>query len=611
MCGIIGYTGKLAAAPVLIEGLKRLEYRGYDSAGLAVVADEHMYQVKSVGKVAQLEAVAGQQPELKKLAGCGIAHTRWATHGAPSTLNAHPHLDESGRFAVVHNGIIENYQELRKHLESKGVHFRSQTDSEVIPHLIAGAYEGDLLSAVAAALKQLDGTYGIAVVSSLEPGGVVTARKGSPIVIGLGEGENLVASDIAALLPYTRQVIYLNDGDIAAITADKVDLRNIQNVPVEREVAKIDWDAGQAEKGNYPHFMLKEIFEQPETIENAIRGRIDHEMGTAILNGMNLSPRELALINRIVIAGCGSSMHAGMLGEYYFEDIAGISTSVEQAAEFRYRNPIIEPNTLVIPISQSGETADTIAAVREATAKGAVVTALCNVVGSTIARESGRGVYLHAGPEISVASTKAFSSQVVVLLLFALLLGRNRRLSRSEGNELADQIEQIPELIRSVLLQAPEIKKIAERYADKEDFFYIGRGCLYPTALEGALKLKEISYIHAEGYHAAELKHGPISLLDERHPVLALANDIPGKDKIIGNIQECRARKAPVVAVITRGDSAVRSMTQDVIEVPPCSRFIAPLPTTVALQLFAYYVAVARGCEVDQPRNLAKSVTVE
>ena len=611
MCGIIGYTGPKAVAPILIDGLKRLEYRGYDSAGLAVISDEHLYEVKAVGKVRNLEALASEQPELADRSGCGIAHTRWATHGEPSPVNAHPHTDESGRFAIVHNGIIENYQELRAHLQNKGCVFRSGTDSEVIAHLIAEGYEGDLISATAAALEQVTGTYGLAVVSTLHPGEIVVARKGSPIVIGVGEKENLVASDIAALLPYTRQVIYLNDGDIALLTPDKIDLRNIKNVPVEREIAKIDWDAGQAEKGNYPHFMLKEIFEQPETIENAIRGRIDHEMGTAVLNGMNLTPHDLALVNRIVIAGCGSSMHAGLVGEYFFEDIAGISTSVEQAAEFRYRNPIIEPNTLVIPISQSGETADTIAAVREAKAKGGLVTALCNVVGSTIAREAGRGIYLHAGPEISVASTKAFSSQVVVLLLFALLLGRNRRLSRSEGEELATEIETIPDLIRDVLGRAPEIKRIAERYAKFEDFFYIGRGCLYPTALEGALKLKEISYIHAEGYHAAELKHGPISLLDERHPVLALANDIPGKDKIVGNIQECRARKSPVVALVTKGDDSVRKMTDDVIEIPQCSRFVAPLPTAVALQLFAYYIAVARGCEVDQPRNLAKSVTVE
>ena len=611
MCGIIGYTGARAVPPILLDGLKRLEYRGYDSSGMALAGAGMMAELKEVGKVARLEAALQAESGLREFTGCGIAHTRWATHGVPSTVNAHPHCDGKREFAIVHNGIVENHHELRSHLEKKGYRFRSQTDSEVIVHLIADAYNGDLLAATSAALRQVSGTYGLAVVSVHHPGLIVAARKGSPLVIGLGSGENLIASDIAALLTHTRQVIYLNDGDIAAISPESVDLRDISNVPVEREVANIDWDAAAAEKGNYPHFMLKEIFEQPETIENAIRGRINYEMGTAILNGLGFSPCELAQISRIVIAACGSSMHAGMVAEYYFEDIAGISTSVEQAAEFRYRNPIIEPNTLVIPISQSGETADTIAAVREAVGKGAYISALCNVVGSTIAREAGRGVYLHAGPEISVASTKAFSSQVAVLLLMALLLGRNRRLSRSEGCELVREIEQTPELIRSVLAQAEEIRAIAKRYAGFDDFFYIGRGCLYPTALEGALKLKEISYVHAEGYHAAELKHGPISLLDERHPVLALANDIPGRDKILGNIQECRARRAPVVAVATVGDREVENLTDDVIFIPHCSRFIAPLPTTVALQLFAYYIAVERGCEIDQPRNLAKSVTVE
>ena len=611
MCGIIGYTGARAVPPILLDGLKRLEYRGYDSSGMALAGAGMMAELKEVGKVARLEAALQAESGLREFTGCGIAHTRWATHGVPSTVNAHPHCDGKREFAIVHNGIVENHHELRSHLEKKGYRFRSQTDSEVIVHLIADAYNGDLLAATAAALRQVSGTYGLAVVSVHHPGLIVAARKGSPLVIGLGSGENLIASDIAALLTHTRQVIYLNDGDIAAISPESVDLRDISNVPVEREVANIDWDAAAAEKGNYPHFMLKEIFEQPETIENAIRGRINYEMGTAILNGLGFSPCELAQISRIVIAACGSSMHAGMVAEYYFEDIAGISTSVEQAAEFRYRNPIIEPNTLVIPISQSGETADTIAAVREAVGKGAYISALCNVVGSTIAREAGRGVYLHAGPEISVASTKAFSSQVAVLLLMALLLGRNRRLSRSEGCELVREIEQTPELIRSVLAQAEEIRAIAKRYAGFDDFFYIGRGCLYPTALEGALKLKEISYVHAEGYHAAELKHGPISLLDERHPVLALANDIPGRDKILGNIQECRARRAPVVAVATAGDREVENLTDDVIFIPHCSRFIAPLPTTVALQLFAYYIAVERGCEIDQPRNRAKSVTVE
>lgn len=610
MCGIIGFTGSVPARDILLDGLKRLEYRGYDSAGMALLRPDGLLSVRAVGKVRNLAEKAAAAPGAETPC-CGIAHTRWATHGAPLERNTHPHLDSSGRFAIVHNGIIENYQALRRRLSDKGYEFKSDTDSEVLVHLIVEAYKGDLLAAVAAALKQVSGTYGLAVMTSLEPGRIVVARRGSPLVIGLGEKENYIASDVAALIAHTRQVIYLNDGDIASVTAEKVELRNIDNVPVEREVAGIDWDAAQAEKGNYPHFMLKEIFEQPEALSNTIRGRIDFEMGSAILNGMNLSPRDLAAIPRIVIAGCGTSMHAGMVGEYYFEDIAGIPTSVEQAAEFRYRNPIIEPNTLVIPISQSGETADTLAAVREAAAKGALVAAICNVVGSTIARESGRGVYLHAGPEIGVASTKAFTCQVTVLLMLALLLGRNRRLSRTEGLALANEIAKVPELVRSVLDKAELIRDIARRFAEYDNFFYIGRGCLHPAALEGALKLKEISYVHAEGYHAAELKHGPISLLDERHPVLALANDIPGKDKIIGNIQECIARHASVLAVVSEGEKEVRELGCDIIEVPRCSRFIAPIPTAVALQLFAYYIAAERGCEIDQPRNLAKSVTVE
>ena len=611
MCGIVGFTGSEPAAGILLDGLKRLEYRGYDSSGMALNRPEGLVCLRAVGKVCKLAEKVSAAPEELRKSCCGIAHTRWATHGAPLERNAHPHLDQSRRFAIVHNGIIENYQSLRKRLTEKGCEFSSDTDSEVLAHLIAETYRGDLLAAVAAALKQVSGTYGLAVTTSLEPGRIVVARRGSPLVIGLGDGENYVASDVAALIAHTRQVIYLTDGEVASVTPEHVEIRDLDNLPVEREATGIDWDVSQAEKGEYPHFMLKEIFEQPDALANTIRGRLDFEMGTSILNGMNLSPRDLAAIPRIVIAGCGTSMHAGMVGEYYFEDIAGIPTRVEQAAEFRYRNPIIEPNTMVIPISQSGETADTLAAVREAAAKGALVTAICNVVGSTIARESGRGVYLHAGPEIGVASTKAFSCQVAVLLMMALLLGRNRRLSRTEGLALAEEIAKLPELVRQVLDRADSIRDIARHFAQYDNFFYIGRGCLHPTALEGALKLKEISYVHAEGYHAAELKHGPISLLDERHPVLALANDIPGKDKIIGNIQECIARRAPVLAVVNPGDTGVRDLGCDVIEVPRSSRFIAPIPTAVALQLFAYYVAAERGCEIDQPRNLAKSVTVE
>ena len=613
MCGIVGYIGKRNVLHTLLDGLKRLEYRGYDSAGVALMGDESITTVKACGKVNNLqkkiqETLTAEEERKYK---AGIAHTRWATHGLPTEENAHPHIDNSNRFAVVHNGIIENYNVLKEQLIKKGHIFFSETDTEVLVHLIAECYEKDLVQAVAAALKQVEGTFGIAVISLNAPDQIIVARRGSPIVIGVGDKETLIASDISALVAYTTNVIYLDDDDIAVVSAEDIDLRNIDNVPVSREVAKIDWDVSLAEKNGYDHYMLKEIFEQPEAISNAIRGRIDNTQGTGILAGLRFEPREMAEISRVIIAACGTSMHAGMVGEYFFEDLANIPAEVEQAAEFRYRNPIIEPKSLVIAISQSGETADTLAAVREAKQKGALISGICNVVGSTIARETERGVYLHAGPEIGVASTKAFTCQVAVLLIMALKLGRSRRLSRSYGISLAEEIQQIPELVKQVLATSEAIKAVAVKYAKADNFFFIGRGYLYPVALEGALKLKEISYIHAEGYHAAELKHGPIALLEESVPVIALANDIDGKDKIIGNMQECRARKSPVIAVGTEGDDSITPHADDVIWLPASSKFTTPIPTAIALQLFAYYIAEARGCEIDQPRNLAKSVTVE
>jgi glucosamine--fructose-6-phosphate aminotransferase (isomerizing) len=616
MCGIVGYAGKGKRSLVrtLIDGLKRLEYRGYDSAGIALLEQPCIKIIKATGKVSKaLEAkiIAEMGVDLTTAAAVGIAHTRWATHGAPTEPNAHPHCDDSGNFAIVHNGIIENYASLRSHLQDKGHKFVSETDSEVLAHLIAECYEGDLLTAVAAALKRVKGTYGLAAITEFEPETIIVSRLGSPLVIGIGENETFIASDIAAIAAYTRSVIYLDDRDVAKITASEVQIRNLDNIPVEREIANIDWSPEAAEKSGYDHFMLKEICEQPDAVANAIRGRLDRDNVTAVFSGLNMTAKELAQISRIVIAACGTSMHAGMVGRYFFEQLAGIPVEVEQAAEFRYRNPIIEANSLVIPISQSGETADTLAAVREAATKGATIVSICNVVGSTIAREAGRGIYLHAGPEIGVASTKAFTCQVSVLLMLALLLGRNRRLSRDEGLKIIDDVSQIPELIRQVLARKEEIEIIAKKYARAEDFFFIGRGCLYPVALEGALKLKEISYIHAEGYHAAELKHGPIALLEAKVPVLALANDIPGKDKILGNIQECHARHSPVIITATEGDDEVRDVAEDIIWLPRCSQFTAPLPTVVALQLLSYYIARERGCEIDQPRNLAKSVTVE
>jgi glucosamine--fructose-6-phosphate aminotransferase (isomerizing) len=613
MCGIVGYVGKADAPSVLINGLRRLEYRGYDSAGVAVVDDERLIVTKSAGKVATLNDRARTTWPAERFAraAAGIAHTRWATHGPPTEINAHPHLDQSGDIALVHNGIIENYRSLRARLEGKGHYFYSETDSEVLAHLIGDCDNGSLFQAVCDALHQVEGTFGIAVLSSREPGQIITARRGSPIVIGVGDGETIVASDACAILAHTQRVIYLDDNDVAIVTADSVEIRDLNNIPVTREIAELALDAAAAEKGGYEHFMLKEIHEQPEALSNAIRGRLDLDVGSSVLAGMGTSPRELADLSRVVLIGCGTSMHAGLVGEYAFEDLADVHAEVQQAAEFRYRNPILGCRDLVVAVSQSGETADTLAAVREAKQKGAFVVSLCNVVGSTIARETGRGVYLHAGPEISVASTKAFTCQVAVLLMMALKLGRGRRYSREDGIRLAREIEFIPQLVARVIAKNHHIARIAEDYAMNEHAFFIGRGPMYPVALEGALKLKEISYIHAEGYHAAELKHGPIALLQKGTPVIALACDIQGKDKTLGNIEECRARGARILGIVTEGDEQAIDCMDDFISIPKCHALVATIPAAVALQLFAYHVARIRGCEIDQPRNLAKSVTVE
>ncbi len=613
MCGIVGYIGKAGATTVLINGLRRLEYRGYDSAGVAIIDDDRIVISKSPGKVTRLndKTHADWDPTVFQRAIAGIAHTRWATHGPPTEVNAHPHLDQSGDVALVHNGIIENYRALRARLEGLGHHFYSETDTEVLAHLIGECNKGDLFQAVCDALHQVSGTFGIAVLSANEPDRIITARRGSPIVIGVGDGETIIASDSSAIVAHTQRVIYLDDNDIAIVTADSVEIRDLNNVPVTREIAELNLDAAAAEKGGYDHFMLKEIHEQPDTLSNTIRGRLDFDLGSSVLAGMGTSPRELAELNRVVLLGCGTSLHAGLVGEYAFEDLADIHAEVQQAAEFRYRNPILGSRDLVVAISQSGETADTLAAVREANQKGAFVMSLCNVVGSTIARETGRGVYLHAGPEISVASTKAFTSQVAVLIMMALKLGRGRRYSREDGIKLGREIESIPTLVARVLIQDEHIAKIATTYSNNEHAFFIGRGPMYPVALEGALKLKEISYIHAEGYHAAELKHGPIALLENGTPIIALAVDIPGKDKTLGNIEECRARGARILGIVTEGDHETAECMDDFITIPSCHPLVATIPAVVALQLFAYHVARIRGCEIDQPRNLAKSVTVE
>jgi len=614
MCGIVGYTGGADVGAILVSGLRRLEYRGYDSAGIALHAadDTELTVVKTSGKVADLEACMRVELDPAKSFGrMGIGHTRWATHGAPTQANAHPHWSQSKTIAVVHNGIIENYSDLKAHLIQKGVTFNSETDSEVIAHLIEQCYQGDLRAAVASTVNRLTGTYGIAVISTKHPGMIVAARKGSPIVVGLQDDETIIASDVSAIVSRTKQVIFLDDGDIVTATAGHVEITSTACSPVSRESTLIDWDVGEIEKGGFEHFMLKEIHEQPVSIANGLRGRLLDTDGTVRLGGLRMTPVDIAHISRIILAACGTSYYAGMVGKYYFEDFAGIPADIQQAAEFRYRNPIIEPGTCMVAISQSGETADTLAAVREALMKGAMVLGICNVVGSTIAREAGRGAYLHAGPEIGVASTKAFTSQLTVLALMAIVFGRTRRLSAAVGREMVRELARLPEIAVRVLEREAEIKVIAAKYAGATDAFFIGRGYMFPAALEGALKLKEISYMHAEGYHAAELKHGPIALLDATVPVIVPVPDLPDKEKTIGNMQECRARKAPVIAIATEGDSDIDAHCDDVIRIPRCHEFLSPIPVVIAEQLLAYHIAKARGCEIDQPRNLAKSVTVE
>ncbi len=614
MCGIVGYTGQADVGSILVSGLRRLEYRGYDSAGVALFApeDAELTFVKTAGKIVDLAASMQEElPATKHFSGMGVGHTRWATHGAPTQANAHPHWSQNREIAVVHNGIIENYAEIKAHLVAKGYTFNSDTDSEVIAHLVEQCYQGDLRAAVTTALDRLTGTYGIAVISVKHPGMIVAARKGSPIVVGLQDDETIIASDVSAIVSRTKQVIFLDDGDIVTATGGDVEITTMSSTPVTREATLIDWDTDEIEKGGFEHFMLKEIHEQPAALATGLRGRLDEADGTVRLGGLRLTPQDMAKIPRIILAACGTSYYAGMVGKYYFEDFAGIPADIQQAAEFRYRNPIIEPDSCMIAISQSGETADTLAAVREGLLKGATVLGICNVVGSTIARETGRGVYLHAGPEIGVASTKAFTAQVTVMAEMAIMFGRTRRLSAAAGRDMVRELARVPELAAAVLEREAEIKAIAEKYAHADDAFFIGRGYMFPAALEGALKLKEISYMHAEGYHAAELKHGPIALLEAKVPVIVPVPDLPDKEKTIGNMQECRARQSPVIAIATEGDTDIDAHCDDIIRIPRCHEFVAPIPVVIAEQLFAYYVAKARGCEIDQPRNLAKSVTVE
>jgi glutamine---fructose-6-phosphate transaminase (isomerizing) len=624
MCGIVGYVGRQSAAPLLIEGLRRLEYRGYDSAGLAILREAELQILKKKGKIDDgLNQLLQSNPANGST---GIGHTRWATHGPPSDENSHPHLDRSGRIALVHNGVIENYDRLKTRLLTAGHTFTSSTDTEVLAHLVGDHYrrlkiEADagsgvascelLTRAVTEALKEVIGTYGIAVVSADCPGVIVGARRGSPLLLGVGEDEHFLASDASAIVAHTQQAVYLNDYDVVTITSDRFNVINLGSDTAVRQITQIEFSKEAAERGTFPHYMLKEIFEQPGTVENAMRGRLDFEEATAKFGGLNMTTAELRGVDRIVIIACGTSWHAGLVGEYLFEDLAQIPVEVEYASEFRYRNAPLDKNTLVLAITQSGETADTLAGVREAKRRGHKVLAICNVVGSTIAREADGGIYLHAGPEIGVASTKAFTSQVSVLALLALHMGRIRMLSSSRGSQMLRALQNVPAQIEAILRQSGPICELARKYAGAQNMFYLGRLINFPVALEGALKLKEISYLHAQAYPAAEMKHGPIALIDEQTPSVVLAPSGPMYEKILSNLQVVKARKGPIVAIATEGNSDIAQIAEDVIYVPDILEPLFPLLSIIPLQLLAYHIAVARGCDVDKPRNLAKSVTVE
>jgi glucosamine--fructose-6-phosphate aminotransferase (isomerizing) len=618
MCGIVGYIGTNEATPLLVEGLKRLEYRGYDSAGVAVQNGDGVEVRKTAGKIARLEELLTENPARGSV---GIAHTRWATHGAPTTTNAHPHIDHSGRIALVHNGIIENADALRRELREIGYEFHTDTDTEVLAHLIAMLFEGNLEQAVAATLTQVEGTYGLAVLSALDPGKIVVARHGAPLLLGLaenGEKAMFVASDVAAVLGHTRKVVYLDDGELAVLRNDGYELMDLGSLDpsrpprfLEKEISHVTWDLDRIERSGFPHFMLKEIFEQPDTIRNAMRGRVLEEEGTARLGGLHGIFDRLNSAQRIIFTACGTSWHAAQVGEYLLEEYARIPVEVEYASEFRYRNPVIPANTVVVAISQSGETADTLAALREAKKRGATTMGIVNVVGSTIARQTDGGVYTHTGPEIGVASTKAFTGQLTVLSLFALMMARRRGMSILQGREIVAALRDLPEKVEQLLSAQELVGQIAAEYADHPNFLYLGRGPHFPVALEGALKLKEISYIHAEGYPAAEMKHGPIALIDEEMPVVVLAPNDPVYSKVVSNVEEVKARGGKVIAVVSEGDRVLSEKVDHVITVPSTIEMLQPILTSIPLQMLAYKIAVRRGCSVDQPRNLAKSVTVE
>ncbi|GIV54037.1 MAG: glutamine--fructose-6-phosphate aminotransferase [isomerizing] [Candidatus Kapaibacterium sp.] len=610
MCGIIGYIGSRQALPIVLEGLRNLEYRGYDSAGIAISDGTTIRICKRAGKVAQLVT---EIAHLSFPGTLGIGHTRWATHGEPTDINAHPHTDSNGRIVLIHNGIIENYTVLKARLEREGYHFRTETDTEVLAVFIGMLYDrlGDFELAVRTALQEIEGTFGLAIICTDDPDCLIAARRGSPIVLGIGDEEYIVASDASAIVSHTRRVVYLRDDEMAILRRNGYVTKTIGDEFVSPEIHELDFELEQIQRGNFPHFMLKEIFEQPSTFRDSIRGRLLLEEGNAKLGGLTAVADKLRAAKRIILTGCGTSWHSALVGEYIIEHLARLPVEVEYASELRYRNPVIYPDDIVIGISQSGETIDTLAALREAKLKGATILGIVNVVGSTIARETDAGVYLHAGPEIGVASTKAFTSQLAVLTLLGLYLGRQRDLSVSQGQHLARELSRIPQLIAAILDRSAEIESIAQEYAGCTNALYLGRGVNYPVALEGALKLKEISYIHAEGYPAAEMKHGPIALIDENMPVIFLATQDEIYEKIISNIQEVKARHGRIIAIATEGDRRIASLADHVITVPATHPLLTPMVTTIPLQLLAYYIAVARGCDVDKPRNLAKSVTVE
>lgn len=610
MCGIVSYIGKQKAAPILVEGLKRLEYRGYDSAGISIINQGNLFTVKSVGKV---QALADKMNGREILGEVGIAHTRWATHGKPCDKNSHPHQDCTGSIAVVHNGIIENYRELKDLLIKKKHKFISETDTEVIAHLVEEFNKKtDFKSSVLETLKLIKGTYGLAIVNCKEPDKIIVARNGSPLVLGIGDGEYIVASDVSAIVRHTDKVIYFDDGEVAEITRDNFKVTNIKNKNhVKKNITTLDWTIEKSQKGGFPHFMLKEIFEQPEAINNAIRGRLMVSEGRAKLGGLGDVSDRLRQVDKIIIVACGTSYYSGLVGEYMLEEYAGIPVEVEYASEFRYRKPILDEKTAVIAISQSGETADTLAAIREAKEKGALTLGIVNVVGSTIARETDAGSYTHTGPEVGVASTKAFSNQVAILVLLTLMLGRQRGMSMVMGKRIAQELSKIPKHIESILKQSKDIKNIAKKYSHARDFLYLGRKYNFPIAMEGALKIKEISYVHAEGYPSGEMKHGPIALIDKNFPSIFVVPRDSVYEKNISGMQEIKARGGKIIAVATNGDKEIKKIADGVIYIPKTLEMLTPMLSVIPLQLFAYYFGVAKGFDVDKPRNLAKSVTVE